>query len=96
MDPKTALYGSIILVTVHLILVALLSLYRSGSSERAETTAGPEPAGAVDRDAETVTCPNCGADNELGYRYCARCIDELPGAVTRPPSSVAPGRRELF
>jgi len=28
-----------------------------------------------------ATCPECGTENELGYRYCRNCVSELPGAV---------------
>lgn len=29
---------------------------------------------------ETVTCPECGADNDPEYRYCRDCVAELPGS----------------
>lgn len=27
-----------------------------------------------------VDCPDCGAENDGGYRYCRGCAAELPGA----------------
>lgn len=26
-----------------------------------------------------VDCPDCGAENDGGYRYCSACAAELPG-----------------
>ena len=34
-----------------------------------------------DRPVDVVECPDCGADNELGYRYCRSCVAELPTAM---------------
>lgn len=35
----------------------------------------------VDPENDTVECPDCGVENEQGYRYCHSCVSELPGAV---------------
>lgn len=35
----------------------------------------------VDAREGVVECPECGTDNELGYRFCRFCVGELPGAV---------------
>ncbi|WP_226479700.1 DUF7577 domain-containing protein [Natrinema amylolyticum] len=96
MDPVIALYGSIALIAVHALLVAVLSRYVSDSAGTTTATPGPEPEAAIDRESETVTCPTCGTENDLGYEYCAGCIEELPGTVQRTTSSVAPGRRGIF
>lgn len=59
--------------------VSLYYLYRAsatmpapGADSSTETDAGEE-----DR---SVVCENCGAENELGYRYCWNCVRELSGA----------------
>lgn len=96
MDPQPILYGSVLLGLVYLFLVFVLSRRRSSSFGGDATPAGSETEDGVDRDPDRITCPNCGAENERGYRYCARCVDELPGAAPRQPSSAAPGRRELL
>jgi hypothetical protein len=38
-----------------------------------------DDGGLVDADDGTVECPDCGAANELGYRFCRSCVSELPG-----------------
>lgn len=44
--------------------------------------------------ADSVACPDCGTENDPGYRYCRACVAELPGetAVQHRPASAA-GRR---
>jgi len=51
----------------------------------------PEACTALD-DEGSVTCEQCGAENEFGYRFCRDCVAELPG-----PSLYAPrgGRSRL-
>lgn len=45
----------------------------------ADTGADAE-ATTVDADGDVVRCPECGTENEAGYRYCQACVAELPGA----------------
>lgn len=44
-------------------------------------TAQGDGDGSVDRKDGSVTCPECGAGNEAGYRYCRDCVSELPVAM---------------
>ena len=56
-------------------------------------TAGRERTPGVPDDEMTVECRECGAENELGYRYCRECVAELPGAVGFERSATdSPGR----
>lgn len=32
-------------------------------------------------DGFVITCPECEAENESGYRYCRNCVAELPGSM---------------
>ncbi|WP_455429328.1 DUF7577 domain-containing protein [Haloterrigena salifodinae] len=54
-----------------------------------------ERAATVDRDAETVVCLDCGAENDLGDRFCLNCVEALPGSAVRITSSAAPSRRDI-
>lgn len=93
MDPTLFQYGSIALLLVNLLVVVALSRYFVGSA----TDAGSEPATAtIDREAGTVVCPDCDTENELGYRYCGRCLAELPGATSRTSTGRSPGQRGIF
>lgn len=62
---------SIVLVTmIATQLWVALYLYR----QHVDETAG----GTVDIEGDQSTCPDCSAENELGYRYCRSCVSELP------------------
>ena len=95
MDPVAVLSGSIALATIYIGAVYLVSRSRvdagSGAADGVRTAAD-----AIDPDAGVVRCPNCGTENELGYRYCADCVGELPGAVSTASSAVRPSRRGIL
>lgn len=40
---------------------------------------------------DSVVCPACGAENEVGYRYCRECVETLPRGrlAGENPQSVA-------
>jgi hypothetical protein len=71
---------------VGLILVHVLVTYAAyrlrGREPAAATDAAPSADGdLIDAENDVVECPDCGADNELGYRYCRSCVAELPTAM---------------
>jgi len=49
--------------------------------------------GVVDPDAGPVECPHCGAQNELGYRYCRSRVGEPPGDVGFETAARSPAGR---
>lgn len=63
-------------------------LYRA--LPRATTAGGAEVKDVAEYiDDDTVECPACGKTNELGYRFCRNCVNELPVAASfenGPPS----------
>ncbi|NHN47897.1 zinc ribbon domain-containing protein [Halostella sp. JP-L12] len=52
--------------------------------------------GSVAASADAVTCPDCGAENEREYRFCRRCVGELPGSAPLPAGGGAPRGRRMF
>lgn len=47
------------------------------SSSRPASTLSRQDA---EREATTVVCEHCGTENDLEYRYCRNCVQELSGA----------------
>ena len=90
--PQWAYGYALLFVLVH--AVVLYYLYRAtGTSTVAASTDAEDDVAADDR---TVTCGNCGAENELGYRYCRNCVAELSGAVGRTSAEDAPNGRGIL
>lgn len=99
--PGEWVYGAILVLSV-LHLLALAYAYRNhpGAGESGESP--NRNAMAVSEDAtdrvhtEDVECPECGAVNARGYRFCRHCVGELPGEVSvLEQSSRAESRRML-
>jgi hypothetical protein len=54
--------------------------------------AGPPPGGGFGAPAAgTVTCPNCGAANKLGFKFCGSCGTSLEGLQPGGPPPGGPG-----
>lgn len=79
----------IVAVVVH--AVATYRLRRHRLENRPGADRADEGAEAVDPDAGTVDCPQCGTENEPGYRYCRSCVCELPGDVGFETEARSPG-----
>mgnify|MGYP000117195005 CR=1 FL=1 len=98
-------YGAILVLSV-LHLLALAYAYRNrpdaGGDEREGRDAAGRGATGVDGETtdhahgEDVECPECGAVNGRDYRFCRRCVAELPGEMSvLEQSSRATSRRTL-
>ncbi len=68
------------MVAVHALLVYHVYLLQKKTTALSSDTndTDMESVGAAD---VTVTCSDCGTENEAGYRYCRSCVSELPGAM---------------
>lgn len=66
---------------IHLLAMGLMYRYRNDASRPGGSASDPE-RDLIDREAGVLECPNCAAENELGYRYCRSCVSELPGSMT--------------
>ncbi|MEF8774403.1 MAG: hypothetical protein V5A23_06250 [Halobacteriales archaeon] len=64
-----------------------------GAPRGVETGGEADVRSRIDANAEAVSCPGCGTENELGYRYCRACVGQLAGADGRAAHGVTSGRR---
>lgn len=67
------------LVAIETLAVVAAHRWGDGAQSEDET--------AVDTTAGVVECPDCGTENEIDYRYCRACVNELPGT---PPLARGP------
>lgn len=97
--PKPWVYGSMFAISL-LYLLALLYFYRARTRRTSLSVVGDdtsEPAdGHIEGDTETVACPDCGTENEPGYRFCRSCVGELPGAVAPKRRASVPNTRGML
>lgn len=94
MEPTAVLYAMLLLGPVYIATSYLFARYRVARSGGGADATG-DADDIVDHDAGVVTCPDCGAENELGYAYCYNCIAELPGGVSTAASRARPRRRGI-
>lgn len=95
MEPVAVLSATVTLAMGSIAAVYLRSRSRVAAGSGV-TDAARNAEHAVDRDDGVVHCPNCGTENELGYRYCANCVGELPGGVSTTSSGMQPNRRGML
>lgn len=82
------MYGLLVAVAgVHLFVVVVASYYRW---ERVAD--GAEPAA----EGEAVSCASCGTDNDPEYRFCRRCVTELPGSIHPGGTAATPAGRTFI
>jgi len=82
------LSGALLAITaVHLLTVLyVVRLRRTAGVERDRPTA----------DGPVVECPSCGAENGTEYRFCRRCVAELPGGFAGGGSTETPRSRRML
>ena len=83
-------YGAIALLSlVHLAVLAYA--YHNGDRRRPEVGGSKESVSG-----DRVECPDCGAANDRGYRYCRACVSELPGHLSFENTSTSPRSRGML
>lgn len=68
------------MIVVHALLVYHVYLLQKKTTAVSSATTDTD-IDSVDAADVTVTCPDCGTENEAGYRYCRSCVAELPGTM---------------
>ena len=88
-------------VAVHLLWFASLLRMRNTGADAEESIPWAEPGGDADPEItagsqDVVVCEHCETENEVGYRFCAGCVEELPGGITMRRSGGPATGRGLF
>lgn len=81
------------LLVAHLLVTYGLYRMRSDGDTAADEDAGTADSGGGAPEEGVVACRTCGAENDLGYRFCRSCVEELPGAASFDRTGVSPFRR---
>lgn len=84
--PALSLFISYLLFALALRLFGAEQPTQAGAAGSTEPDPKSSDVEAADRnsssstaDGATVACPDCGTENDQGYRYCRSCVAELPG-----------------
>ncbi|MBV0902503.1 DUF7577 domain-containing protein [Haloarcula salina] len=73
------LYGAIaLLVGLHVLTMLYAYRHRGDPAGTSASSDGEARRGtATDDDTEAISCPHCGASNELDYQFCRQCVADL-------------------
>lgn len=95
MTPEPWLYGiGFVIGILYLVVLAWVHRCRRSTSsvgiEHPESVAAEPPA-----DGGAVICPDCGNENDDGYRFCRNCVAELPGGTVHLKHESMPTGRNI-
>lgn len=88
-QPLTA--AVVALFVVQLLVFLAVARYGRRAVAVDGGTAVEDSESYIEEDA--VECPHCGEVNEHGYRFCRRCVSELPGPASFESASGRPFSR---
>ncbi len=77
MTTTLLLVGIGLLLLVHLGLLAYAFHRASGRTQRVESSGQNRT-----HTSDGITCPDCSTANSPEYKYCRRCVTELPTGVS--------------
>lgn len=83
-----------VVIAVYTVLVYQANRLQEHRGEEGNRSAATV-ARSGNRDETVLKCPGCGAENEVGYRYCRSCVAELPVTVDFERPAEAPMGRVL-
>lgn len=85
MNGEAWIYGSILALIAVQVLTLVVAYWRGEGPFDSPGTLDSEP---VENGA--VQCHNCGAENAVEFRFCRRCVTELPGSFHTGRSPTPP------
>lgn len=84
MNGEVWIYGSILALIALQVLTLAVAYWRGEGPFDSSESIDPETV-----EDGAVRCNYCGVENAVEYRFCRRCVTELPGAF-HPGRSPAP------
>ncbi|WP_436934388.1 DUF7577 domain-containing protein [Halovenus marina] len=93
MSPDWVIGVLSVLLLVHIFVVTYALVKRGWLRFDGEYSVRAQEASAPE---DGVRCPRCNTENDIEYRYCRNCVNELPAQLSLGnDSSGVQGRRTL-
>lgn len=85
----------IVLVLVVVQLLVFFVLYRRSIDPEHPDSMGNAPSATDDGNLESITCRECGTENDAEYRYCRQCVSDLSAESISGYRTHSPSERSL-